>query len=168
MLRFRWHKWGIFQAISKPISEKFGLCRRSLAGFVGIDCGELEGEDEDDVWGGWAGMFCRGYCLKFIAFVMLLLCVRIFYTKKKDAVLLYVDGSCLSFLSRKDQIISSNAQQCKRFFFLSKKGLVHSAIGSLSSAIHQTTAKTFNCILHGVKERVHVLSRTPPVAFCHI
>ena len=55
-------------------------------------------------------MFCRGYCLKFIAFVMLLLCVRIFYTKKKDAVLLYVDGSCLSFLARKDQIVSNGLE----------------------------------------------------------
>lgn len=120
MLRFRLHTWGIFQATSKPISEKFWLCRRNLAGFVGIDCGEVEGEDEDDVWGGWAGMFCRGYCLKFIAFVMLLLCVRIFYTKKKDAVLLYVDGSCLSFLSRKDQIISNGLEILVALFFSSK------------------------------------------------
>lgn len=65
-------------------------------------------------------MFCTGYCLKFIAFVMLLLCVRIFYTKKKDAVLLYVDGSCLSFLARTDQIVSNGLEIFIVLFFSSK------------------------------------------------
>ena len=40
----------------------------------------------------------------------MLLGVRIFYTKKKDAVLLYVEGSCLSLFSRKDEMISNGMQ----------------------------------------------------------